>query len=162
MAHKSLISIKLLTDAVCKVVYDTHECRVYFRKKIVWAGGKKPTTSLWVLPISKNGETWIQDGNNDNVMKLQHGKKEHMAENAYAMTSKESLIRYLHQRLFSPTKRTLVKAIKNNQLNTWPSITADAVRKHLPESAPATDKGHMKCQRKGIRLTTNGPHIPKQ
>ena len=70
------------------------------------------------------------------------------------MTSKESLIRYLHQCLFSPTKKTLVKAIENNQLTAWPGLTADAVRKHIPESAPATDKGHMKRQCKGIRSTT--------
>ena len=88
---------------------------------------------------------------------LRHWTKEHMAENAYAMTSKESLIRYLHQCLFSPTKKTLVKAIENNQLTTWPGLTSDAVRKHLPDSSPATDKGHMKRQRKGIRSTTNIP-----
>ena len=73
------------------------------------------------------------------------------------MTSKEALIRYLQQCLFSPTKKTLVKAIENNQLTTWPSLTADAVHKHIPDLAPATDKGHMKRQRKGISLTTKIP-----
>ena len=53
MAHTSLISMKILTDVGCKVVYDAHECRVYFRDKIVWTGGKEPTTVLWVLHISK-------------------------------------------------------------------------------------------------------------
>ena len=82
-----------------------------------------------------------------------------MAENAYAMKSKEALIRYLRQCLFSPTKKTLVKAIKNNQLTTWPGLTAEAVLKHLPDSAPSTDKGHMKRQRKGIRSTMKIPLI---
>ena len=80
-----------------------------------------------------------------------------MEANAYVMTSKEALIRYLHQCLFSPTKKTLVKAIENNQLTTWPGLTAEAVRKHLPDSAPAADKGHMKRQHKGIRYTTKIP-----
>ena len=92
MAHTSLILIKVLTDAGCKVVYDAHECRVYFRDKIVWTGVKEPTTSLWVLPISTNSETSSQDGNDEDLMKLQLRKKEHMAANEYAMTSKESLI----------------------------------------------------------------------
>ena len=77
-----------------------------------------------------------------------------MAENSYTMTSKEALIRYLHQCLFSPTKKTLVKAIKYNQLTTWPGLTTDAVHKHLPDLAPETDKRHMKRQCKGIRSTT--------
>ena len=38
MEHTSLISIKVLTGAGCKVVYNTHECRVYFRNKIVCTG----------------------------------------------------------------------------------------------------------------------------
>ena len=80
-----------------------------------------------------------------------------MAENVYTITSKESLIRYLHQCLFIPTKKTLVKAIKNNQLTTWSGLTADAVHKHLPYAALATYKGHIKRQRKGIRSTTKIP-----
>ena len=69
------------------------------------------------------------------------------------MTSKASLIKYLHQCLFCPPKRTLLKAIKNNQLTTWPGLTAEAVEKYLPDHTPATDKGHMRRQRKGMRST---------
>ena len=36
LAHTSLISIKILCDAGCKVTYDDNECRKYYRKKIVW------------------------------------------------------------------------------------------------------------------------------
>ena len=36
----------------------------------------------------------------------------------------------------------------------WPVLTAAAVQKHLPESAPYTDKSHMKLHRKGLRSTT--------
>ena len=42
-----------------------------FRDKIVWTGGKEPTTGLWVLPISTNGETSSQYGNDDDLLKLQ-------------------------------------------------------------------------------------------
>ena len=107
MAHTSLIPMKILTDAGCKVVYDAHECRVYFRDKIVWTGGKEPTTVLWVLHISKNGETSSQDENDNDLLNLQLRKKEHMAANAYAMTIKEALIRYFCQCLFSPTKKKI-------------------------------------------------------
>ena len=69
------------------------------------------------------------------------------------MLSKEGLIKYLHQCLFCPPKATLLKATKNNQLSTWPGLTAEAVEKHLPESCPTTDKGPKKRQSKGIRST---------
>jgi hypothetical protein len=77
----------------------------------------------------------------------------HCANNAFATTSKAALIRYLHQALFSPTKATLLNAIRKQQLLTWPGLTADAVRKYLPETSPQTDKGHTKRQRKGLRST---------
>ena len=69
------------------------------------------------------------------------------------MTSKRDLITYLHQCLFSPPKRTLLKAIHNNQLVTWPGLTTKAVSKYLDDDSPATDKGHMKRLRQGIRST---------
>ena len=65
------------------------------------------------------------------------------ANNTYAMTSKASLVQYLHQAAFSPPKATLLKALHNNQIVTWPVLTVKAVKKYLPESAPATDEGHM-------------------
>ena len=40
MVHTFLVSIKVLTDAGFKVVYDKDDCRVYFNRNIVWAGGK--------------------------------------------------------------------------------------------------------------------------
>ena len=36
---------------------------------------------------------------------------------------------------------------------TWPGLTAEVVQKYLPDSCPATDKGHMKRQQKGIGST---------
>ena len=84
---------------------------------------------------------------------LAERSKNHAANNVYQMSLKEEIIKYLHQCLFCPTKSTLLKDIKNNQLSTWPGLTAEAVEKYLPNSFPATDKGHMKRQQKGIRST---------
>ena len=70
------------------------------------------------------------------------------------MTSKQALIKYLHQCLFSPPKTTLVHALEQNYFPTWPGFTATAVKRYLPEAAPATDKGHMRRQRKGLQSTT--------
>ena len=112
---------------------------------------------LCVLPKSTNGETSSKDGNNDDLLKLQIRTKEHMTANVYAMTSKEALIRYHHQCLFSHRKKTLVKAIKNIQLTTNLGLTVEAYHKHIPDFTLATDKGHMKFQRKGILYKTKIP-----
>ena len=47
----SLMSIAVLYDTGCKVTYDDDECKVYFEGKIVWRGGREPSTKLWVLPL---------------------------------------------------------------------------------------------------------------
>ena len=82
-------------------------------------------------------------------------KKTHKqyAHNAYAMTLKSSLVQYLHQAVFSSPKATLLKAVHNNPFMMWPGLTVKAVKKYLPDSSPATDKGHMKRQKQGIRST---------
>jgi hypothetical protein len=148
LAHASLVSIKILCDAGCRVIYDDNACRVYYNEKIVWIGHREPSTGLWVLPLNPTQQ----------ATRLPHLRAKgcdttHATNNAYTMTSKESLIKYLHQCLFSPPKRTLIKAINNKQFTTWPGLTAKAVQQYLPDAAPATDKGHMKRQKQGIRST---------
>jgi hypothetical protein len=144
LAHASLISINILRDAGCKVTYDEHTCRVTYNKKLVWNGHREPNTGLWVLSLSPT------QGPVHKTPPDAAATTNHVATNAYTMTSKESLIKYLHQCLFSPPKRTLIKAIQNNQFTTWPGLTANAVQQYLPDSSPATDKGHMKRQKQGI------------
>jgi hypothetical protein len=61
-------------------------------------------------------------------------------------------IRYLHATAGFPTKDSWIKAIQNGNYTTWPGITAEVVNKHFPESIE-TQKGHMKKQRKKVKLT---------
>ena len=76
------------------------------------------------------------------------------------MTSKQALIKYLHQCLFSPPKTTLIHALKQNYFPTWPGFTAATVKRYLPDAVPATHKGHMRRQRKGLRSTSETPPQP--
>ena len=64
-----------------------------------------------------------------------------MSANAYTMTRKEALAKYLHQCLFIQTKKPLVKSVRNKQLNTWPELTVAVVQKifltcHPPQQRP--------------------------
>ena len=68
------------------------------------------------------------------------------------MTLKAALIKYLHQEALSTSKQTLIKAIEK-KFSTWTGFTSRAVQKYIPDSAPETDKGHIKRQKQGIRST---------
>ena len=61
---------------------------------------------------------------------------------------------YHHQTLCLSTKSTLLEAIKNNQLKSWPGLTVELIQKHLPPSS-ATARGHMARTRQGARSTRN-------
>ena len=143
LAHTSLVSVKMLIDAGCFVTYGRNVI-VYHNEKVVWKGPREKLTGLWVLPLKPNMKMPTY---------LKEKSRNHAVNNVYQMSSKEEVIKFLHQCLFCPPKSTLLKAIRNNQLAMWPGLTAEAVEKYLPESCPATDKGHMKRQQNGIRST---------
>jgi hypothetical protein len=74
------------------------------------------------------------------------------------MTTKRDLIIYLHRAAFSPVVSTWTKAIDAGFFTTWPGLTSDLVRKHLPKSL-ATAKGHLKQSPKNLR-STKLPALP--
>jgi hypothetical protein len=49
---------------------------------------------------------------------------------------------------------TWIKAIRAGHFSTWPGLTEDLVRKHLPKEL-ATVKGYLSQRRKNLRSTTN-------
>ncbi|KAL7538190.1 hypothetical protein ACHAXR_008359, partial [Thalassiosira sp. AJA248-18] len=61
---------------------------------------------------------------------------------------------FYHQCLCSPTVSTLIKAIRNQQLKSWPGLTIELIKKHLPP-ASATARGHMVRTRQGTNSTRN-------
>lgn len=142
LAHSSLISIKQLCDHGCHVIFTNKDCKVYRKAELVLIGKRHPETGLWIVPT--NGDP-IQT-------KPTHSFPSHSAHNAWQTTSKAKLIQFLHQCAFSPPPSTWIRAINNNQFHTWPGLTADAVRKHLPDST-ATAKGHLKKTPAGVRST---------
>jgi hypothetical protein len=72
--------------------------------------------------------------------------------NVYKLPSKSQTIKYLHAAAGYPVEDTWIKTIKAGNYTTWPGLTTSVARKHFPES-DKTQKGHMKCQQQGVRLT---------
>ena len=79
---------------------------------------------------------------------------EQIINNVIPTSSKPILEMYHHQTLGSPPVPTIVKACRNNQLNTFPGIDSTLILCHLPPSR-ATAKGHTIIPRSGIRSTRN-------
>jgi hypothetical protein len=48
----SLIGIRILCNARCKIVFDSKKCKVFYKNKIILRGYKDPTTNLWTLSIT--------------------------------------------------------------------------------------------------------------
>jgi hypothetical protein len=87
LQHTSLISIKVLCDAGCKVSYNDEKCKVYFKNKLVWHGGREPTTQLWVLPLCP------KQADLPNLHDIVRAEANiHCANNAFATTSKAAFI----------------------------------------------------------------------
>jgi hypothetical protein len=129
------------------VSYDDKKCKVYFNDRLVWHDGRESTTGLWVLLLR------LKEAHLPDMANIVEAEATVHSSNVFVTTFKAALIQYLHQALFSPTESTLLHAIRNNQLRTWPVLTLHAVRKYLPETSAQTDKDHMKRQQQGIRST---------
>ena len=157
LAHTTLLSIRQFCLWGATVLFTRHECRVYWKGKLVLKGTIDETTKLWVLPIAPDGppKTDVIPDEWSDAVKEQLA---HVCCSAYAIKSARARIKYLHQCLFSPPIPTLLAAIKNGQLRSWPGLTARAVQRYLAES-PATVKGHMKRPRQGIRSGTKPPRL---
>jgi hypothetical protein len=74
----------------------------------------------------------------------------------YELRNTGALVHYLHKALFSPTKSTLLQAVKSGHLVTWPGLTEDAIHKHLRLKS-STAMGHMNQRPQNIRSTSKAP-----
>ena len=142
LAKYSLLSVTKLCNAGCTVTFDKVSCHVSKNGRRLLTAYKCLTTGLWMLPLRAA------------VMPPPPpATQQHTLANTVAATStRANLAQYYHQCLCSPPPSTLLKAINNGQLKTFPGLTADLVRRHLPPST-ATAKGHMQRVRQGLRST---------
>merc|ERR1712197_233975 len=74
-----------------------------------------------------------------------------VAASTYQTTTKPELAEYHHQSLFAPPTSAVLKAIKNNQLESFPGLDKKLLKFLLLSTA--THKGHMHMKRKNVRLT---------
>ena len=64
LAQATLILVRVLCNAECRVIFDDQECRIHFKGKVVQVGYKDPSTDLWTMSISRGeGVNKRQPGN---------------------------------------------------------------------------------------------------
>ena len=139
----SLISLGQLADDGCQILLDKATLHVFKNFELILQGFRNRKDGLWDIPIPS-----IPTNKSSTLQKI------NFITNKNQPT--KTLIQYLHATLFSPTKTTLLKAVRNNHLIGWPGLTITNITKYLDET-PATAKGHLDQHKQNLQSTKLQP-----
>ena len=119
---------------------------VYKNRNLILTGHCNKTDGLWDIPFPMK---YLSQ-----AIKSTITNQHHHTLNVITQKNQPTkhLIQYLHATLGSPSKSTLLHAIRNNHLIGWPGLTIDNVNKYLTET-PATAKGHLDQHRQNLQST---------
>jgi hypothetical protein len=145
LASGSLLSVGTVCDAHCTAIFDANSVKIYKTKHITihentppFLQGTRtpPHQPLYSIPVP----TSLQTPSRLNA--------------TIHNPSIRNRVAFYHAALFSPTISTWLRAHKNNNLSTWPALTAAQIAKYGPLSR-ATILGHSHAHRSNIRSTKN-------
>ena len=165
-----LLSISKFCDAGYRAVFDADRVVIQdLQSDSPVLSGHRSPNGLWQIPIPTTDTTLLPSPPRVSVSShtpagsaLSNSPTTSVANFTVHDATVRQAIQYLHLCLFSPTKSTFLAAIRNNHFVGWPSLTANAVQRHLHMSVP-TLLGHMDQQRQNVRSTTrtrSGPQPP--
>jgi hypothetical protein len=160
----SLIGIRPLCKAGCKVIFDNKKCNVVFDGVVILHRFKDPSTNLWTLPIPTKvctapGPTVLpQPG--PCKSRAPHFPMDtsdthtgvNLATFTHSVQTRANAVKFAHQSLCNPKISTLLKAVRRGFLKRCPNLSETLILKYLNPSL-ATAKGHMKRPRHGVRST---------
>ena len=142
MQSTGLLSIGQLCDYGCTATLS--ERRLVIRNKdnkVIIVGHRIPfgdsqyTNGMWMVQLQHNKPpSSIYHTSNAIIL---------------ADTTKQDLAKLHHDSLGFPVQSTLLTAINNIFLGTFPGLTKELVRKHLPKSVQ-TSKGHLDQERQNL------------
>jgi hypothetical protein len=156
---KSLVSVGVLADNGYTTIFHPHTkgAEVYATDTCTITATQPPVLQacrndqgLWTILIQQQTDSAISATKQARNTKVTHHSDQ--ASNVYDLPTTPEIIRFLHAALGFPTKPTLLAAIRNKQLTTFPGLTVEAANKHFPDS-DETQKGHMRQARQGVRST---------
>jgi len=141
LTTNALMSIGVLCDHGCEAHFTESEAVITFNDKPVLRGTRQ-SPGLWTVKLSSSANTAATCVN--------YALSSHPAYDATSTLA--DLVQFLHAACYSPAPSTWIRAVQQGHFTTWPMLTAEAIRKHLPQSIP-TAKGHMDQKRQNIRST---------
>ena len=135
----ALLSVGQLCDCNCTVHFSKQTVKIFNADNtLISTGTRDPHTELWKIPLPISQSPTPLSLQANGIIKRN--------------TLISDLCQFLHASLFNPTLSTLESAIKSVFLESSPGLTLKTIRKYLP-SNPATSKGHMTQEQKGIMST---------
>ena len=163
LASNSLLSVVVLCDARCEVLFNKYGVIVKYNGKTVLRGSKCARTGLWLVPLQHRTNQEATDGVAEPFANLfpnfnldclkQELNTVHTAANVAIVlntSSMEELTKLHHQSLESPPKTAIYRVLRNHpeELLTFPGMNRKLISRHLPPST-VTAKGHLIRTRKG-------------
>ena len=124
-----LISVPVLCDADCTVNFGKGKVQVIKGNKIIIEGPRDMETNLWLMPLESSNNNKAKPSKRPFVIQLKH-----IANSAYQQQSAAHLQAWHHATLGTPVVTTLIRAINNDWLRSFPGLSANDVHKHLPKS----------------------------
>ena len=145
LKNKALLSIGMFCDNGCLALFDDKKVHTIDRRtnKNIMHGTRENQSSLYMVPLIPE--------QNENMTEFKILER-HFAGSLYESKSKADLCTFLHLALWSPCTSTLISAVKNNFLSTWPRLTEQLVQEFLQTSEP-TAKWHIQQSFKGNQST---------
>ena len=132
----SLLSLGQLCDDNCDVHLNKYNINIFKNNKKILQGHRNFSDGLWDVPIP------IPMVPKDQYISIIIPKN----------TTKKELVQFYHAAMFSPTKDTFIRAIRNGNFQSWPGLTTETATKFLT-STIATQFGHLKQERQNLQST---------
>ena len=124
---KSLVLVPVLWDAGCQVLFGEYKVQVIRNNKVIIEGDCDAVTNLWLI-LLENNNSYTDKQPQSAYIQIQH-----TSNSAYRQKSASHLQAFHHASLGAPVVTTLIRAINNDWLTSFPGLIADGVRKHLPK-----------------------------
>ena len=116
LKNKALLSIGMFCDNICLAPFDDKKFYIIDKrtKKNIIHNTRDNKSTLYMVPLTTK--------QNEDMTECKIPER-HFAGSLYEAKSKADLSNFLHLACWSPCTSTMITAIKNNFLSTWPGLT---------------------------------------
>ena len=103
----NLISMGQLCDQGCTAMFDKEKCIIKHNNNQVIKGIRNHNNGLWYIPLTGTKEVHTFEGEREKA-----DRDKRICNNIHRINKLQDVLEYVYASLFSPTKSTLLKAIK--------------------------------------------------